>query len=394
MSRYMELPSVEQIDKSLRDLAKQREDCVDLEVAGHTVEGKPIHLVTVTDKAVPFADKQVALIVTGEHGNEKAGTASVLKLIEWLVTEDAALVRENQSVMLLPLVNVDGYEKWAHFNSNNVDIFEDFEELSQPESQAVWEVVKRSTPDVLVDLHGTTGDLEVWWGEDLHVRPANGLLWDSHVLAQIADQVNAEAARAGYPATLVGGAAATSHLPQRAYDEYHSLCIGIHGAAREEFDVRWKAILEVGNRRWPTEYYPGYPNSVIAMGDASTFLTAYGDTAEERRRSRVELWRSRDHITILEAVPPKRGLIIALVQAEDYPPTMAVETGVGLRFRLPKGGKVTSAQMNGEDLGLDDCPAWDGEGFTWMRTGIKSRPVERPRRCNFAYVNVVIKYDG
>lgn len=85
---------------------------------------------------------------------------------------------------------------------------------------------------------------------------------------------------------------------------------------------------------------------------------------------------------------------MALAQVEPYPPTLAFEHGVGVRFCLPKGSEVLSVQLNGSELPKEEWPTWDAAGFTWVEVHAKNRPVDRPPRCRFAHANVVVKYES
>ena len=65
-------------------------------------------------------------------------------------------------------------------------------------------------------------------------------------------------------------------------------------------------LFEIGNERWPGEYYRGYPTRVI-MGNTHARITAYGRTAAQRRRSRVELWNRFGEFTFGSVDPTVEG---------------------------------------------------------------------------------------
>jgi hypothetical protein len=395
--RYIETLSLDGIESYLLDLARQHPNIVDVQVAGRSVEGRPIYLVIVTDPGQPLADKQVPLIASTLHGNEKLGTAVMLKLLAWLVSEEARSIREQQSVMIFPCVNVDGYQAVSSLNANGVDLKEDFAELTQPESRIVWEVVKAHTPDIVVDLHGNTGDLDFWCPQNLAACPINGMEWDRDVLAKMANLIDQASADAGYPPDMAGGISEVFPLPQRAYDEFHSLCLVVHAMPRPQedlWDVRFKKLLEIGNNRWPTEHYPGYPNStVIHIPWSNSFLTNCGDTAEERRKSRVELWRARDQLTLMEGNPSEWGKIITFARAAEHSSTMRIKHGAGLRFRMPQGATVTGLQINGKEQPAEDYAVWEGSHHTWLQSYVRTTPVERHPDCRFAAAAAVLTFD-
>ena len=94
-----------------------------------------------------------------------------------------------------------------------------------------------------------------------------------------------------------------------------------------------KKLMEIGNQRWITEYYPGYPVNVMGYGQLAA-LSGYGKNAQERRRSRVEIWQKFGQFAVGYGNPPNRGDLIALV----------VTNSRGATYMFPdnKGGKQMS----------------------------------------------------
>jgi hypothetical protein len=122
-------------------------------------------------------------------------------------------------------------------------------------------------------------------------------------------------------------------LPVYAYNLYHTMGtlmeIGIEQCALAQL----KKLMEIGNQRWITEYYPGYPVNVMGYGQLAA-LSGYGKNALERRRSRVEIWQKFGQFAIGYGNPPNRGDLIALV----------VTNSRGATYMFPdnKGGKQMS----------------------------------------------------
>ena len=76
--------------------------------------GKPIYAVTITDPDVSDVDKQHALIVGGQHGNEESGRMVALATIDWLVTKAAAATRRKQVIAIMPNVSPDSCDVDEH----------------------------------------------------------------------------------------------------------------------------------------------------------------------------------------------------------------------------------------------------------------------------------------
>jgi hypothetical protein len=74
------------------------------------------------------------------------------------------------------------------------------------------------------------------------------------------------------------------------YRRYHTLAYTWETGSDLAVVARARRLLEIGTETWRNEFYPGYPgNQVGRWGNAS--ISAWGDTADKRRKSRVELWR-------------------------------------------------------------------------------------------------------
>ena len=389
-------PSLEELNNRMADYADAHPTLARLTVVGESVRGRPIHLVSITDQLVPDNDKQVVLLAGTLHGNEWLGPPVMLKLMEWLTTPEAEETLKNQRILLFPCVNVDGYAARTFTNASGVDLKSDFKTLSQPESRAVWEVVAQNQPEIVIDYHGNTGDLNYWCPQNLAARPANGLEWDIDLLAKMAAIMDEKSTQAGYPPNMGGGVAEVFPLPQRAYETYHSLGLVMHGMPRPEadlWDVRFQTLLEIGNQRWPTEHRAGYPTSVV-MHDpwSNTFLTTCGATAQARRESRVALWQAREHIELLEGNPDRRGMILAFARSSEHPTTMNIPHGAGLRFRMPAHSRVDGLQINGSAVTPAEDAIWQGGHHTWLQTYISNHPVERHPDCRFAAASAVLRY--
>ena len=80
---------------------------VALEEIGHSVQGRPIRLLTITDQDIADEDKQRVLMVGQEHGQERSASLALLELARWLVTPAAAGIRRKQCIGLMPVVNPD-----------------------------------------------------------------------------------------------------------------------------------------------------------------------------------------------------------------------------------------------------------------------------------------------
>ncbi|MFG0252296.1 MAG: DUF2817 domain-containing protein [Phycisphaerales bacterium JB038] len=127
-------------------------------LAGFSIEGREIPCERLGTG--PTAVFYLAAI----HGNEPAGRPLLVTLRQHLLTNPQLL--EGVSVVILPIANPDGLAARRRHNLNDVDLNRNFPTenwranstggaapLSQPESRAVYDLIERHRPRVIVSLH-------------------------------------------------------------------------------------------------------------------------------------------------------------------------------------------------------------------------------------------------
>jgi hypothetical protein len=95
-----------QLTRALEQLEASTGGTVDVEVAGHSQQGRAIHTARVGE------GDQVVFVQTQIHGNEMHGTEAALELLKrWGADTPAAReLREQVTVVVIPRLNVDGGE--------------------------------------------------------------------------------------------------------------------------------------------------------------------------------------------------------------------------------------------------------------------------------------------
>ena len=129
------------------------------------------------------------------------------------------------------------------------------------------------------------------------------------------------------------------------YDRYHTLAFANENGWERSSFLRHRRLLEIGLETWPGEYYPGYPTRVIHKNELH-FVTAYGQTASERRRSRVELWNKQGQIVTGMNNPQTEGLVLFV----------CATTGRAARRWLSEKSLVGFSQLIGEHPSIDAGP--------------------------------------
>lgn len=133
----------------------------DRSIIGTSVEGRPI-------ECEVFGDgRDTILILATIHGNEPAGTPLLHELSNYLSVHPEVV--EGRRVVLVPDANPDGYARNLRHNVRGVDLNRNFpagnyqnssrhgeNPLSEPESQAIYRLIREYSPNRIVSIHQPT----------------------------------------------------------------------------------------------------------------------------------------------------------------------------------------------------------------------------------------------
>jgi hypothetical protein len=136
----------------LDSLVEKRSDILSIKFCGESVLGYKIPVVYFENK---IKNSKVKIWMQGGlHGNEPAGTESILMFIEYLVnSKNIDSVLNNVSFAFIPMANIDGYEKQSRDNSKQADLNRDQVTLKQPESVSIKKAFTDFSPAVAADFH-------------------------------------------------------------------------------------------------------------------------------------------------------------------------------------------------------------------------------------------------
>jgi len=186
--------------------------------------------------------------------------------------------------------------------------------------------------------------------------------------------------------------------------------------------ARMQGLLKIGNNVWESEGVPGYPVNRVKPF-VGHFVTAYGQTAQARRRSRVELWQQQerfqqamlypqtdgrdsyvvavtdkaaklldsdkkrflDNIRSLPSfnvdairaffdVGPEDKLYVERNSSASGAEVQTIQHGLGLRLRLPyRNPEMVDCRLNGQPLAespTDGYLRWFANGYTQVQINI------------------------
>lgn len=124
-------------------------------VIGHSAGGRPMLAVTMTSAEENTADLPRVLVMAGQHGNEKMPVRAALDIAGSL--QDSEVMRR-VVLVIVPVVNPDGYAASKRLNAAGVDLNRCWNTLDQPETKTVLKLVEAFRPQVLIDLHEWASD--------------------------------------------------------------------------------------------------------------------------------------------------------------------------------------------------------------------------------------------
>jgi len=280
------------------------------EIIGKSDEGRDIKAIHITNKTKNILEKQIALIIFGRHGDEIGTRVVALALIDWLASKDAKQIIDNQHIIIIPVANPDG----CFHNVFGLPA----ENISELEKRSILQLGEKYIPDIVMDIHSVGMEKRGfnWGGLEAVIIDQNADAGeDQYISRQMAAEMINDAAKAGYPfllhtpkfyqdlkkkAGLLSDIAFNNYVNEVLYESFHSLAFGMevnHFVLQPDDTANSglaiiKSMFKMGNHTFPWEYYPGYPNRILS-GDFLCSIKPKGVNADERRKSRKDIWSKR-----------------------------------------------------------------------------------------------------
>lgn len=326
---------------------------VQVDRIGVTREGIPLSLLKITDQKTEDKHKQVCLMTALHGGPERSGTTAVMHYIEWLLSDDPAAqeTRKKQLLLIIPIINPYSYFETDRFGNsqkidpytgggtNNWDLktFQFKHPEKSPEIMAVLSVIDEFKPEVHVDVHGTglqeyspdqLGSRERYRGQTMF--EVTGSAYSNFTLRpwdwRITEAINKAGMKAGYgydrfeadAQRLFWGNQLTAmskklwlgrpmfYTAHYGYARYHTMIMAFEVGWESSGLARLKGLMNIGNSNWKGAYFPGYPVNRM-QSYIGHFVSAWGDTPQTRRQSRVELWQKQPHLSQAVLYPQTAG---------------------------------------------------------------------------------------
>ena len=308
--------SFDELTDILTGWSRSHDRFLSLETVSVSSEGRPVHAITMTDPEADDQQKQHVLMTGLHSGLERSGTASLFRLMEWLLSGDetARAILRGERLVIMPVVNPHGYECGLFTNTAGHDPYTAWTlngpayPDQMPEAVAVQGVMAQIQPEIHADVHGLDMSFSGYMSmESSGAAYSNLALRPWH--AGIVDEMNRAALEGGFPSDRLEQTAQRLYHGPEIDDMSHKLWLGrprpfaalycyhrfhsLISASEEMWDrsgyLRHRRLLEMGIERLPGERHAGYPVNTI-MHSILYSIEAYGQTASQRRESRVELW--------------------------------------------------------------------------------------------------------
>ncbi|MGH2666137.1 M14 family metallopeptidase [Flavobacterium sp.] len=133
----------------IEPILKEFPDEFKTSVIGKSVKEKPIYAVKIG------TGKTKILMWSQMHGNEATTTKALFDLFNFLKlnTQEAIQIKNDYTLLCVPILNPDGAEAYTRVNANEIDLNRDSVNLSQPESKLIKKLFEAFKPDLCYNLH-------------------------------------------------------------------------------------------------------------------------------------------------------------------------------------------------------------------------------------------------
>jgi murein tripeptide amidase MpaA len=179
ISDYRTTPRYDETMAYIHRVAAAAPKQVKVESFGKTSEGRDLVAVTVSQDgvfdpaALHAAHRPIVLIQNAIHAGEMDGKDSCLALLrDMVITKNRAALVERAVVVIIPIYNADGHERFGAYNrinqngpeqmgwrtqSQNLNLNRDYVKADAPETRAFLKLWNKWLPDFFVDDHVTDG---------------------------------------------------------------------------------------------------------------------------------------------------------------------------------------------------------------------------------------------
>ncbi|MFY9608895.1 MAG: M14 family metallopeptidase [Blastocatellia bacterium] len=178
LTNYEETSRYDDVLRFFDELQK-RSPLVRVETFGHSVEGRALPLVILSDPPIAqprdarASGKPIVFVFANIHAGEVEGKEAMQHIARGIALGDLRPLLDKLIILIAPIYNADGNEKISvqnrteqngplggvgvRENSKGLDLNRDYMKLESPEAQSLVGLFNRWDPHLTVDLHTTNG---------------------------------------------------------------------------------------------------------------------------------------------------------------------------------------------------------------------------------------------
>ncbi|MEO5936882.1 MAG: M14 family metallopeptidase, partial [Terriglobales bacterium] len=178
-SQYRTTPRYEESMAYFRRIADAVPQQVRMEKFGSTGEGRDLYIVIASKNgvfdpaAIHRANRPVVLVQNAIHAGEMDGKDACMALLrEMVITRSQAALLDRAVVVIIPIYNADGHERFGPYNrinqngpeqmgwrtqGQNLNLNRDYLKADAPETRSFLRLWSRWIPDFFIDDHVTDG---------------------------------------------------------------------------------------------------------------------------------------------------------------------------------------------------------------------------------------------
>ena len=378
-------PTYEDVMNECKSFSSLAPLLVSYEEIGLSAKGRPIPLLTITDRDFPNENKRVVLVSGGTDGNEEVGRAINLGFARALLEPKNRVHLQKQVVLIVPVTNPDGTVLNLPDREGNgsgicaTKVHMPGVPPATPEGRVMRDLVERWIPDAHFDFHGLAGG---GMGDMAYLYPTVNNKWTIPVLFEVAKEIEIVGVKAGFPQNRpqlwweprynLPGWLARNHssfcMVLESTENYYPIEESVRGGV-----VRLLRLLEIGEEVRFFQYHANYPCDVVS-GSRMGALMPFGDDFTARRKSRRDISQM-----ILEGVPSFGR------QGNDYNWTASLKLPIndtvktfpeGLVFQTTIDGraKIKNVFWHDSQLKESEWQSWQTEAGVVVRAIVNGKP--------------------
>lgn len=269
-------PTYDDVMNECKSISSLAPLLVSYEEIGLSAKGRPIPLLTITDRDFPNENKRVVLVSGGTDGNEEVGRAINLGFARALLEPKNRGHLQKQVVLIVPVTNPDGTVLNLPDREGNgsgicaTKVHMPGVPPATPEGRVMRDLVEKWIPDAHFDFHGLAGG---GMGDMAYLYPTVNNKWTIPVLFEVAKEIEIVGVKAGFPQNRpqlwweprynLPGWLARNHssfcMVLESTENYYPIEESVRGGV-----VRLLRLLEIGEEVRFFQYHANYPCDVVS----------------------------------------------------------------------------------------------------------------------------------